>query len=450
MSAPPPIVADADAFGGADFAQLLAAFAPFEHRPDLAVAVSGGADSMALAILARDWVEARGGSVLGLVVDHALRPRSSAEARATVERLATLRIVAEPLIWAGPKPFTGLQAAARAARLGLLSAACRRRGILHLLLGHHRADQAETVAMRAAAGSGPNGLAGMAAVVERDGVRLLRPLLTIGRGRLEALLRAEGVAWIDDASNADRRFARGRLRADPSFATGPWAELGRERAAARAKQDDAVARFLARSGHLHPLGFARLDTAAFDAQDAALRQAVLGHLLRAIGGAAFPPSAASLRRLLGATGTRRSLGGCLVRGARGCLEITREPARVRAVVLLGPFDSIDWDRRWHLVAGALDDLIEVRPLGHDAVLLPRPVRRDLAARRVPASALAALPSLWRGASFLGCPALPGDPDAGPVEVTATLRMSPPVVPGAHAGPIVVSNHAPLIYPATLR
>src|SRR5438445_7778340 len=141
----------------------MAPFGPFEASPVVAVAVSGGRDSLALALLAQDWTRARGGSVIGLVVDHGLRAEAAAEAAATLCVLSQQGIDGAILHWSGVKPSSGLQEAARVARYRLLRDECRRRGILHLLLGHHADDQAETVAMRAARRSGPDGLAGMAA-----------------------------------------------------------------------------------------------------------------------------------------------------------------------------------------------------------------------------------------------------------------------------------------------
>ncbi|MGD9883082.1 MAG: tRNA lysidine(34) synthetase TilS [Reyranella sp.] len=194
------------------FACLMAPFAPFESFPELAVAVSGGRDSLTLVLLAQDWAHARGGRVVALIVDHGLRPESAAEAATTLQRLAGQGIEGIVLEWSGAKPSTGLQQAARSARYRLLRTECRRRGILHLLVAHHADDQTETVAMRAARESGADGLAGMAALVEFPELRLLRPLLPVSRARLTATLVARGMQWIDDPSNTDPRFERARLR----------------------------------------------------------------------------------------------------------------------------------------------------------------------------------------------------------------------------------------------
>ena len=136
------------------FAPLMAPLAPFENHPVLAVAVSGGRDSLALALLASEWAQARGGGIVALIVDHGLRAEAAREADVTRDLLACRGIEAAILHWSGVKPTHGLQEAARAARYGLLFEACRQRGILHLLVAHHADDQAETVAMRAARGSG--------------------------------------------------------------------------------------------------------------------------------------------------------------------------------------------------------------------------------------------------------------------------------------------------------
>ena len=198
---------------GGTFARLMAPFEPFEAAPMLAVAVSGGRDSLALALLAHEWANQRGGRVIGLIVDHALRAEAAAEAAATLSVLGAHGIEGAILHWSGGKPGSGLQEAARVARYRLLRDECRRRGILHLLLGHQADDQAETVTMRSVRGSGPDGLAGMAALVEQPEARVLRPLLGIARSRLTATLLRRGVPWLDDPSNADPRFERARLRA---------------------------------------------------------------------------------------------------------------------------------------------------------------------------------------------------------------------------------------------
>src|SRR5690606_9469224 len=115
---------------------------PFEPRPHLAAAVSGGADSTALLLLAHQWASERGGRITTLTVDHGLRPEARAEAQ-SVARLCAERGIEHHILTCPPFPGGATQEEAREARYGLLTGWCRERHALHLLLAHHRDDQAE-------------------------------------------------------------------------------------------------------------------------------------------------------------------------------------------------------------------------------------------------------------------------------------------------------------------
>ena len=120
-----------------EFAGRLEPLGPFEPSPHLAVAVSGGPDSMALALLATTWVSERGGTVLALIVDHRIRPQPTPEAATVAERLTARNIPSGILTLSGLHPGPALAQRARQARYHALATACREAGILHLLLGHH-------------------------------------------------------------------------------------------------------------------------------------------------------------------------------------------------------------------------------------------------------------------------------------------------------------------------
>ncbi|MFI5032618.1 MAG: tRNA lysidine(34) synthetase TilS [Reyranellales bacterium] len=270
-----------------EFADLMARFAPFEARPALAVAVSGGRDSVALVVLAHQWAGERQGGVLALIVDHGLRPESAVEAQSTRARLAALGIEVETLAWSGAKPTTRIQQAAREARYRLLFEACRRHGLLHLLTAHHANDQAETLAMRAARASGPDGLAGMAALVEHRDGRLLRPLLAVPRARLTATLEARGIGWIDDPSNEDRRFERVRVRQDGRTTLAPTD--------GRAARDREVAEAALRTLEVAAEGVA-LDQLVVSDLGKEITGRLLGRVVQAVGGGAYAPKRERLER----------------------------------------------------------------------------------------------------------------------------------------------------------
>src|SRR5690606_2857459 len=196
-----------------EFFGLVDRLGPYETAPHVAVAVSGGPDSLALTLLLAEWVHRRGGRLQALTVDHGLRPESAEEAASVGRTLMGRGISHRVLKWSGTRPQAGLQEAAREARYALLLDWCSRAGILHLFLAHHLEDQVETFLMRIARGSGRSGLAGMSAIVERRGVRLLRPCLGAERDRLRATLANSGLVPLQAPSNQAPRFTRVRVRA---------------------------------------------------------------------------------------------------------------------------------------------------------------------------------------------------------------------------------------------
>ncbi|MEW6640767.1 MAG: tRNA lysidine(34) synthetase TilS [Pseudomonadota bacterium] len=196
-------------------AEARALFADLKDAPALVLAVSGGPDSVALMVLAARWrrVLRRGPRLIAVTVDHGLRREAAAEARAVKALAASLAIEHHTLRWRGPKPLAGIPAAARKARYRLLADLARAYGTVHLLTAHTRDDQAETVLMRLARGSGLAGLAAMARISARDGLVLVRPLLDVPKARLVATLKRARIAFATDPSNHDQAFTRPRLRA---------------------------------------------------------------------------------------------------------------------------------------------------------------------------------------------------------------------------------------------
>lgn len=415
MGAAPAPARGAAALDNLDFAALMAPFAPFERQPHLAVAVSGGGDSMALALLAQDWAQCRGGHITALTIDHGLRPEAAAEATQVARWCAARGIDHLVLRCVGLGAVrSGIQAAARAARYALLEAWCREHAVLHLLVAHQREDQAETVAIRDARGSALDGLAGMAAVSERVAVRLLRPLLPVPRAALRQFLTAHGQAWIEDPSNRNPAFTRVQIRDELGRAAAASskahlaptaARLGHGRATREAEDARQLARWVA----LDPWGFAWLDPAAFAGPEA-LGMKALGALLATVGGADYPPRRVRLERLhaelAAGRADGRTLGGCLVLRRRGRVLICREPAAVAAPLVPVPGRAAAcWDGRFRieLEAGAPGGL-SFGALGAAAATIARG-RPAAVLARIPAAARASLPALHDAKGVVAVPAL---------------------------------------------
>lgn len=345
---------DPAAFGPAplseqQFGKLMAALGPFEQAPVLGVGVSGGADSTALAILAHDWARERGGRVHALIVDHGLRPESAGEAERVAAACASRGMSADVLTWKGEIPVSGVEEAARATRHQLLAKACRKHGLLHLLLAHHGDDQAETADMRQAMGSGPLGLAGMSACVERSHYRLLRPLLSISRAQLEATLRARGIGWLDDPMNHDLSFARARLR---RVGARPYDSASGQ---VREAMEQELAEVLPGLVELDSFGRAQLDRIGWSRLPHPLALRVVSRIAQTVGGLDYPPRLRRMEALvskLTAVGPlRATLGRCLWRGDER-LAITRERRNLPFMTECGGEDEVLWDGRFRLALPA--------------------------------------------------------------------------------------------------
>ncbi|MCL4768250.1 MAG: tRNA lysidine(34) synthetase TilS [Hyphomicrobiaceae bacterium] len=416
-------------------------------RLPVAVAVSGGADSTALMHLVADWSKAAGTAaavpegvapVLVLTVDHGLRPESSEEAAWVGREARRLGLAHAVLRWTGPKPRTAIQEKARAARYALISEHVGREPLpqpRQVLLAHHLDDQAETVLMRLARGSGVDGLSGMREVEPRIWLRLAhpmeertivfrRPLLAVPKSRLEATLAAEAAPFLHDPSNADQRYERVRLRAAAAaraalgLADDDLARTARRLASARGALE-ASRHGLARAAvDLHDGAWAGIDARLLADAPPELALRLLQSVIGAFGGQAEPPGRSQveelLERLHAPGAAARTLGGAVIAAsgpgqpARAgpqrapVVAIHREPGRrPLPKALLHPGAGLFWDRRFYVsVAGEHGEAVRVEPLGQAGFARLKRQFPSLAALPMPPAAAAALPSLWTGDRLL--------------------------------------------------
>ena len=379
------------------FAEAMNRLGPFEPHPALTVAVSGGADSMALAFLADSWARRRHATLRALVVDHGLRPESAEEARTTIGRLDRLGIAATLLPLINLHPGPALAERARIMRYQSLTDACRSAGSLHLLLGHHAGDQVETMMMRALGGSMTHGLAAMPAVSETMGVRLLRPLLAIRPGGLRQLLQDRGIDWVEDPSNHDLGALRPRLRhrlarrlTDDKTArlTAAASEIG----TVRAQEEAATAAELASRVSIWPEGYALLSPGRIGTR-------ALARLIQTIAGAAYPPSVtqiadlATLPRPTTVAGVRILPAGRIGDG----LLLVREEALIADAETACP--SAVWDGRFRLIA------LCAPPAGATIGKLGQEATRFRRQSRMPAVILRSLPAIRFGKVLAAVPHL---------------------------------------------
>lgn len=427
----------AGAISAAEFQRCLSPLLDSDKPKTIAVAVSGGADSMALALLAADWAKKkRGVTLLPLIVDHRLRPDSTKEARHVAGLLRKAGLTPKILSWtAKTKPSANRQALAREARYALLMQACAKNGIRHLLLAHHRDDQAETLLLRALRGSGVDGLAAMQPRSQRDDLVLLRPLLDIPKARLVATLKKRKQAWVEDPSNANLSFQRVRVRAALDLLSGNapaqraelvqhLAQTARNFARTRALLDAAAYDLLHAAVQLTPSGCAWLDPAALAGAEDELTLRALVRLLGAIGGLPVPPRLDGLQRLLEALRSRvtrpLTLHRCLLTPVKGAarLLVCREARYLPGPAPLAP---MLWDGRFRIAVAKPVRGVQIAPLGRErppkdlapaATLLPKVAWPALPALRCADGRLLAVPGLNWGqmpanVTISFQPALPG-------------------------------------------
>jgi tRNA(Ile)-lysidine synthase len=438
-------------------------------NPPLAVAVSGGPDSVALMHLVADWLKGRSRvsrdptrpePVVIVTVDHGLRPESAREAAWVGARAASLGLPHVTLQWKGAKPATGVQEAARKARLALLAEFAGREDLerpREILLAHHLDDQAETLLMRLARGSGIDGLSAMREVETRTWLRLAhpvveravlfrRPLLTISKARLVATLEVAGVPYLRDPSNDEPRFERVRLRAAAPFlgslglSNDQLATAARRLQAARRALGEEQCRLARSAVTLEHDALACIDMVKLRNASSEVALRLLQTLIQILGGREEPPRRRQLEPIAAwlRTPSRGSftLAGAMIEPAPrkthqgDHLVIYREPGRRGLPVrMLEPGQGIFWDHRFYLsLSAAYDSGLEIKPLGPAFSRLRREFPA-LAALKMPCRAAATLPSAWRGGELLAVPSL-GPPVAvlnGPAlasEYVLAVRFAP--------------------------
>lgn len=328
---------------GLDLATI---FGPVATTRRIALAVSGGADSLALMLLAQAWAtgQAEAPELIVYSVDHRLRNEAAEEAAMVVREASRLGLRARVLTWDDAKPRSGVQAAARAARYRLMAAAMAEEGAEIVLTAHHLRDQAETVLMRLAHGSGVEGLRGMDRFATVEGCRIFRPLLDVDPEALAEVVERAGLKPARDPSNHDRHYERVRWRQMAPV----LAEIGldaRQLARFASRMADADALIETEATRAYALlvhaedGRASLPRAGLASLPRAVGVRVLGRALAAVGGHRKPHALGAVESLrdrvcLAAAARRTTLHGCVVASDGVTVSIVPEGTRGRRAELI--------------------------------------------------------------------------------------------------------------------
>ena len=320
-------------------------FAPLSEFKRIAIAVSGGPDSLALMLLAAEYAAATASLARFVVysVDHGLRPEAAGEAAFVVAEAKRLGFKARALRWDGEKPATGIQEAARMARYRLFAEAMRRDGADVLVTAHHLGDQAETVLMRLAHGSGIEGLRGMDYLAEIGDVRIVRPLLGIDPADLREVVRGAGLRAVTDPSNSDLDYERVRWRKLMPELEAMGLDARRLSKFAERMRDAETALVAMTAEALSMVEFGAGDEGAAFARNLimsvprAIAVRVVGRVLERVGNARKPHAIGAVEALtdrLIREPVRTTLHGCIIRSGGKTVRITREGPRQAAASAL--------------------------------------------------------------------------------------------------------------------
>jgi tRNA(Ile)-lysidine synthase len=293
-----------------------------------AVAVSGGGDSLALMHLLAGWARAaRRMPPVVLSVDHGLRASSAKETKQVAAWAKAAGLKAHILTVKGAAPGSDIEAAARAARYGLMGAWMAKHKLSALYVGHTRDDQAETFLLRLARGSGLDGLSAMRPhapfpLPEFGGLAVVRPLLGLSRQDLRDYLTARDQVWLEDPMNSQARFARTKIRRlsaaleENGLSAARIADAAGHLARAREALEEVTDAVLARACK-GAAGAILLDPRALAAAPREVGLRGLAKLLMALSGQGYRPRFDALERLFdkiasGGLGHGATLHGCRV------------------------------------------------------------------------------------------------------------------------------------------
>lgn len=295
----------------------------------VAVGVSGGVDSMCLLY----WLHNIKMDVVCLHVNHRLRPEADTETEYVKSVCEKLNIPVHIFYWDDDKPESGLEAAARQARYKMMTDFCHENSIEYLLTAHQSDDQIETFLMNLSRGSGLFGLSGMMAESERDGIKILRPLLNVPRSEIKQYCEDNNIKYFVDSMNTDEHYTRVKIRQnrhllDENLGISDarillaMQNLGRTRQWMEKYLDSRIEMVIRSWGALF------LDSFLFDEAEE-IRLKLLGLLIQKIGGDDYIPRLNSLQNALSKlhSDCKFTLGHCTLRRLNDRILIVPEGKR---------------------------------------------------------------------------------------------------------------------------
>ncbi|MEH6630323.1 MAG: tRNA lysidine(34) synthetase TilS [Halopseudomonas aestusnigri] len=400
-----------------EFAELMSAFTFSGTSLRVGVAVSGGADSMALCLLLNEWIKSQGAELIAVTVDHGLRPEAEFEAKWVAARLTAEGIEHHILTWERePEAKGSTQVQARDGRYKAISTWCEKNKISCIALAHHLDDQIETFLMRLIRHSGADGLAGMSMLRQDGGLNFIRPLLAIPKDRLLVTLRDRGWGWIEEPSNHKDSYLRNRLRQGmPSLnqqglRRDTLARINHSLGRIRKNLEERTDSFVNQRVIVSPAGFAEIDFNESAKINPNILSRTLEKVLLTIGGGNYSPRSSKTERLvaglLGTTEYKATLAGCQIVLSDDKITIVRETRKLPDVSLKYGSEFL-WDNRFyvHIHEAMTDKGLVLKALEEKGWQLLCQERPQLKETTVPTVARYSLPAIFLGDKIITVPHL---------------------------------------------
>ena len=327
----------------------------------LAVAVSGGVDSVSLLHIISRWCSDNDTKCIILSVDHNLRPESKSEIE-FIRKLAN-KLGHQILIlpWVHGVIEANIQAKARSARYQLMTDACHKLGINNLLVAHHLDDMIETYLMRKARDSSAFGLSSSNSYFVND-VRVIRPLYNIRKSELLNYLHENNIQWCEDESNVSKKYERVRVRQYVATLD----SLEKEKIVKEIELNNQNCRVLnkllieaiAESLKISNFGYAVLNIRKFLQFDKLIQIQLIFYITTIIGGQGAIPRYRNVHKVLGAIMADRlvkiTLHHCVLNKDGECIFIYKERRYIEKTLSLQASDDLLlWDNRFQITCPSL-------------------------------------------------------------------------------------------------
>ena len=339
---------------------------------NIALAVSGGSDSLALAYLANNYKNKYNYNIIAFTLDHQLRKESAEEAKHVKNIMNKLKIDHHSLIWSEEKPKTKIQETARIARYNILGKACKIHNCKYIFLGHHANDQVETFIIRLSAKSGLEGLGCMkeiSRILTNSGeLELVRPLLSYKKDNLIKICKINNLKWVEDPSNANLEYLRSKTRKllvyndmfdDFNEAIYLFKRLNNN-------INDFIYNSINNEIEFNELGVCKLKLRKFKKLPTVMQLRLLNYLLKIIGGKKYPRKSKMLNNLLknimGKNSKNSTIGGAYIKIGRDNITFSRQLDNTLKTSQLNDISTL-WDRRFLVLNKTNKNNLTIGPLG---------------------------------------------------------------------------------------